>query len=84
MKLRAEETERLLADLYIKLGFCLPLPLIKQIVNNPPASVDRFADVVYRGEGLDPSLKSPLYYQVHDIVAKAFERHEREENDYLV
>jgi hypothetical protein len=70
-----DEVQRLLSALSLKLGFCLPLPLVKRIINNPPASVDRFTDVVYKGEGLDPDLKSPLYYQVHELVAKAFEQH---------
>ena len=80
IKLSEKETEGLLADLCIKLGFCLPLPLIKRIVNCPPRNVDRFADVVYRGEGLDPALKSPLYQQVHKIVAEAFQQHEQQQD----
>ena len=78
MKIRLceEEVEKLLSDTCLKLGFCLPPPLINRIVSNPPADIDRFADVIYRGEGLDPSLKSLAYYQLRELVAEAFERHQ--------
>lgn len=80
VKLSGKETEILLSDLCIKLGFCLPPPLIKRIANNPPVNIDRFADVVYNGEGLEPALESPLYHQVRNMIAEAFAKHEQEKN----
>jgi hypothetical protein len=74
-RLHKEEIEKLLSNVGVKLGFCLPPPLTKRIINNPPADIDRLVDVIYRGEGLDPSLKSPLYYQLHELVTEVFERH---------
>ncbi|MBF9222301.1 hypothetical protein [Hymenobacter ruricola] len=78
IRLADTETEGLLYDLCVKLGFCLPVPLQKRIVNNPPMTVEKFAEAVYRGEGLDPLLNSALYQQVYEMVAKAFERHQED------
>ncbi|MDO7845975.1 hypothetical protein Q5H92_06380 [Hymenobacter sp. M29] len=74
--LTKEEVEKLLFNLCVKLGFCLPLVAQRRIINSPPTNVDRFADVVYKAEGLDPKLASPLYNQVHKMVAEAFQQHE--------
>jgi hypothetical protein len=78
------ETEWLLYDLCVKLGFCLPPPLMQRIINNPPPTIDRFVSVIYKGEGLKPELKSALYKQVYDMVAKAFEKHEQSEDNQTV
>ena len=74
-RLYEQEIEQLLSDVGVRLGFCLPAPITKRIINNPPTDIGRFANVIYRAEGLDPSSKSPLYYQLHEIVAEAFKRH---------
>ena len=66
---------QLLLDLCLKHGFCLPPRLSSRISKNPPATIERFAQVVYRAEGLDPGLESDLYKAVRTSVALAFERY---------
>ena len=75
--LSEKEVEWLLRDLCVKLGSCLPPAVQQRVINNPPTDVGRFTDVIYKAEGLDPELKNPLYQQVHEMVAKAFQQHKR-------
>ena len=78
VKLSPNEVKWLLSDLCVKLGFCLPSKVEVRLINNPPSSPDRFADVVYAAEGLDPRLKSGLYDAVLARVVQAFNEHENQ------
>lgn len=69
------ETRRLLNDLCVTLGFCLPPDEISRFVHDPPRSVRAFTDAVFLAEGLDAVVAGRhLYRQVRDMVAAAFER----------
>lgn len=78
MRLRKEEdvrvdVSRLLEELCVRLGYCLPPGAQEAIVANPPSSVDAFTDVVIRAEGLDPVLMDTRgRQQVREVVARAF------------
>ena len=45
--------QRLLDDLCVKLGFCLPPAERQRLEEDPPANVDAFTDAVLAAEGLD-------------------------------
>ena len=69
------EAHRLLDDLCIKLGFCLPPADQSKLKQDPPRDVRAFTDAVFLAEGLDVELADRhLYRQVRDMVAAAFER----------
>ena len=84
VKLTEEEAYWLLHDLCVKVGFCLPPNVTQRIIKNPPTAIDWFSSVVYRAEGLDPALRSPLYEQVREQVAAAFQNHLDQRTDYSV
>ena len=75
VKLNEEEVEMLLHNLCVKLGFCLPPPLMKRLIHSPPTSAKRFAEVVFEAEGLDPNSSKELYEQVLAYIARAFANH---------
>lgn len=74
VKLSEKEADELLNDLCIKLGFCLPPPAQRRIAKHPPSDLARFANVVYRAEGLDPGLDSNLYRALREQIARAFQK----------
>jgi hypothetical protein len=62
---------RLVNELCVKLGFCLPPEAIERLVQHSPATVDAFTDDVLRREGMDPlTADSHLRSQIRSVVAK--------------
>jgi hypothetical protein len=53
-KMTPRQTEHLLYELCVDLGFCLPSNAKTRLIHKPPADVDGFTDAVIRAEGLDP------------------------------
>jgi hypothetical protein len=74
-KLTEHEAEKLLDDLCVKYGFCLP-PLWKaRLMRNPPRSIDKFLDTVIRAEGLNPiTVDTSMHKAMRQEVRSAFER----------
>lgn len=73
--LTRKETEVVLSRLCIDLGFCLPFDRENEILNNPPDSVDKFAEAVIRAEGLNHEhIERGLYREVRDVIAEAFDK----------
>lgn len=67
------DTAKLLNDLCVELGYCLPSNEQDKIIADPPASVDAFTDVVVLAEGFDPVLMPTDQRQrVRRMVAAAF------------
>jgi len=64
---------RLLEDLCVRLGYCLPPEAKDRILSDPPKSVDAFTDAVAMAEGLDPiAMATEQRQQVRRLVAAAF------------
>jgi hypothetical protein len=64
---------RLLNELCVDLGFCLPPEECHRLATSPPATVKAFTDAVFVAEGMDPTLADlHLWRQVRDLVSKAF------------
>lgn len=69
------EVHKLLYELCVQLGFCLPPEKSRRLKVEPPMDVQLFADAVFFAEGLDPETGDrPLYRQVRNMVAAAFSR----------
>lgn len=69
------ESRRLLDELCVELGFCLPPESQQRVVESPPADVVSFTDAIFSEEGLDPStVERRLYRCVREMVAGAFRR----------
>lgn len=75
--LTESEVEKLLYDLCVQLGFCLPPDEQQRFKVSPPADVRSFTDAVFIAEELDPNMaERHLYRQVRDMIADAFRRAE--------
>jgi hypothetical protein len=71
------EVKKLLSELCVELGFCLPPEDQARFEEGPPENVENFTDAVFIAEGLDPKTADKLLYrQVRDRVAVAFRRSE--------
>lgn len=67
------DAARLLNDLCVRLGYCLPPEDQQRIIDDPPTSVDAFTDAVVAAEGFDPVLMATEQrQQVRRMVAAAF------------
>jgi hypothetical protein len=67
----AAELQRLLDELCVRDGFCLPPSAQEQLrQTRPPFDVDEFTDAVFLAEGMDPRLYKPLRRTVRERVEK--------------
>src|SRR4051812_17066937 len=74
-RLSQKEARKLLYVLCVKYGFCLPPLWQSRLVNNPPRSINKFTDTVFRAEGLDPvTFDTDGYNAVREEVRAAFFR----------
>ena len=74
-KLSQVEAGKLLGVLCVKYGFCLPPLWHARLQRNPPRSIEKFVDAVFRAEGLDPNTAdSGMYKAMREEVRQAFER----------
>ena len=77
---RAAIVERLLDQLCVDLGFCLPPRARARLSKTPPEGVEAFTDAVFNAEGLNrETANKHLWRQVRDRVAKCFR--DMESND---
>jgi hypothetical protein len=75
--LSESEASKLLSDLCVRLGFCLPPEEELRLQENPPLDVRSFTDAVFVAEGLNPETADRhLYRQVRNMVAAAYWRSE--------
>ena len=73
--LSESEAAKLLFILGAKYGFSLSRLWQARLKKNPPRSVQKFADTVFRAEGMDPILSNTsLYKQIYGEVEAAFKR----------
>jgi hypothetical protein len=74
MSTSSQAIQRLLDELCVDLGFCLPPWEQTKLSNSPPPSIDAFADAVFLAEGLAPHLADKqLWKKVRAVVAKHFQ-----------
>lgn len=67
------DVTRLLDELCVRLGYCLPPEDRDRLIAGPPSSIDAFTDAVIEAEGLDPILMdTQRRQQVRRMVAAAF------------
>lgn len=61
--------EKVLDDLCVVLGFCLPPDEKAKLRTDPPSGVDGFTDAVIRAEGMDPAyIEGDLRRRMREIV----------------
>jgi hypothetical protein len=62
------EVRRLLDDLCVELGFCLPSDERDTLQRNPPRDLDAFTDAVFAAEEMDPGLYKGLRQAVRHKI----------------
>ncbi|WBC17223.1 hypothetical protein O7600_10485 [Micromonospora sp. WMMA1998] len=67
---RESDVRRLLDELCVKLGFCLPPEERRRLRESPPAGVDGFTDAVLAAEGMSGSEHPDLRRQVREVVER--------------
>ena len=81
-KLSGREAQKLLGVLCVKYGFCLPPLWHARLERDPPRSIDKFLDTVFRAERLDPiTVDSDMYKAMREEVRQAFERSQSAGNE---
>ncbi|MEV4137292.1 hypothetical protein AB0J72_34595 [Dactylosporangium sp. NPDC049742] len=68
------DVQRLLNELCIKLGFCLPPDESRRLQESPPGDVDSFTDAVIEAEGLGDTTDTDLRRQVRTVVDQHMSR----------
>jgi hypothetical protein len=67
----AVDLQRLLDELCVGYGFCLPPQAQEQLRRSrPPFDVDEFTDAVFAAEGMDPLLNKTLRRKVRERVER--------------
>jgi hypothetical protein len=70
--LTQSQVERLLYELCVRLGFCLPIADQQRLSAAPPSDVEAFTDAVFVAERMDPHGHPNLRKQVVARVAAHF------------
>ncbi|MEV4757299.1 hypothetical protein AB0J86_19585 [Micromonospora sp. NPDC049559] len=68
------QVQRLLRELCVRLGFCLPPAEIRRLCESPPGSVDSFTDAVFEAEGMGDMEYTDLRRQVREVVDQHMSR----------
>jgi len=68
----ARRVQRLLDELCVDLGYCLPPVARDRLCREPSLDPNAFVDAVFRTEGLDPHPSGRLRRQVKDKVTKPY------------
>lgn len=71
---RESDVQRLLDELCVKLGFCLPPGEGRRLEQSPPGDVDSFTDAVFEAEGMGDMSYTDLRRQVRDVVDQHMSR----------
>ena len=72
IRLSGMQVRRLLMELCVELGFCLPGEAQVRLENEPPLEVDAFVEAVYLAEGMAVPGDLRLWRRVKKKVAKHF------------
>jgi hypothetical protein len=65
---RAIVVQRLLDELCVRLGFCLPPRAQTRLRQSPPLDPDEFTDAIFAAERMDPRLYLHLRHDVRAVV----------------
>ena len=68
------DVQRLLNELCIGLGFCLPPDEQRRLCESPPHDVDSFTDAVFLAEGMGDMSYTNLREQVREVVDRHMSR----------
>ena len=68
------DVQRILDDLCIELGFCLPPEEQRRLEASPPENVDSFTDAVFEAEGMGHMSDTNIRRQVRDVVERHMSR----------
>ena len=68
------EVGKLLYDLCVGLGFCLPSDANRRLVESPPVDVDAFTDAVFEAEGMGDMSYTDLRRRVRAVVDQHMSR----------
>ena len=69
------DANQVLDTLCQEYGFCLSPLWRARLVRNPPKSVEKFTETVFRAEGLDPALAArELRRNVSEVIERGFSR----------
>src|SRR5262245_6080816 len=71
-RLTVQQTEALLGELCVQLGYCLAPADFEAVVADPPTDPQAFAELVTRLEGVDPD-DDELFMAVLELVVRTFE-----------
>lgn len=75
IQLNTKQREKLLGELCVILGFCLPQEGYCALHDDPPVTLAEFVDAVFRHEGLEPETADlRLKRQVRDMIVAAHRR----------
>ncbi|MBT8399767.1 MAG: hypothetical protein KJO98_04765 [Rhodothermia bacterium] len=75
INLRPKSRERLLYDLCVKYGFCLPPEGYDRIMDEPPTDLSEFVELIFLLEGLDPETANiRLKRKVRDLIVHAHQQ----------
>lgn len=71
-KLTSLQVARVLDELCVELGFCLPPVERQRLQSDPPNNAVLFAEAVFAAEEMDPGAHRHLHRQVRETIAKHF------------
>ncbi len=71
---REVEVERLLYELCVGLGFCIPTEAGRRLQQAPPSDVDAFTDAVLAAEGYGDMTYTETRRMVRDVVDRHMSR----------
>ncbi|MFI7212906.1 hypothetical protein [Micromonospora maritima] len=71
---RESDVRRLLDELCVNLGFCLPPEESRRLRESPPGGVDGFTDAVLAAEGMHGSEHPDLRREVRRVVERHLSR----------
>ncbi|WP_112699220.1 hypothetical protein [Micromonospora noduli] len=71
---RNSEVQRILEELCIKLGFCLPPEENLRLRESPPSDADSFTDAVFEAEGMGDMSDTDLRRRVREVVGQHMTR----------
>jgi hypothetical protein len=80
--LSSSQAYRLLSNLCIRWGWCIPPDAAQKLVDFPPGTAHEFTDAIVIAEGLDPATTDRHSYRKLYTIVNAAYQHALEETGY--